>query len=118
MNVHTFYPAINHTIMTAIIHVQSTLKRTFLSLLHLEREIQRPDGEVHGLGIALPHRAEQIEYLSPLSPNQAGQQLGYPWQPVYGGDPHVVLIDGFGECSLVVVVGEHPDYPGEKLATL
>ena len=65
---------------------------TLLSLLHLEGEVEGPDGEVHGLGKLLAHGAQQVEDTPTFLAHQARQQLWYPWQPMVGCDAVVVLV--------------------------
>ena len=69
-----------------------TVVLTFLSLLHLESEVECAYGEVDGLRVGLPHRAQQVQDIVPLLPYQARQQLWYPWQPVVGRDAIIVLV--------------------------
>ena len=42
---------------------------TFLSLLHLESEVESSDGEVHRLRVGLAHRAEEVEDVAAFFPH-------------------------------------------------
>ena len=79
-----------------------TLVLTFLSLLHLESEVECTYGEVDSLRVGLPHGAQQVQDIVPLLPHQARQQLRYPRQPVVGGDPIEVLVHSLLEESIIV----------------
>ena len=47
--------------------------RTFLSLLHLEGEVECSDGEVDGLRVGLSHGTQQVQDVAPFLANQAGE---------------------------------------------
>ena len=51
---------------------------TFLSLFHLDGEVQRSDGKVDCLWVHLPHRAEQVDDVGALITDQTHQQLRNP----------------------------------------
>lgn len=62
----------------------------------------------------LSHLTDEVQEEFALGADQAGQQLGDPGQPLDGGDPDTVLVDGLCQGVLVVVKTQQPKHLKEQ----
>ena len=63
-----------------------------LPLLNLQGQVEGTDGKVDGLRVHPAHCAQEVEDPLAFRPHQAGEELGYPRQPLDGGHPLIVRV--------------------------